>query len=242
MNELGDLRKEVEKLRALLDDERSDVAAQLERSWRSGIQKLEVEAAIGRAFTGLGVVTSVMTRRRRGKGLRMRTRRFVGAAAAVCAVTATLAQELHYSPEELLDAIDAELIAGAKRSVDFASYVITNYAVLDALNAAERRGVVIRIVLDPGEHHDFTKLGDLAHHVRIKRSGPLMHLKAFSIDGEILRTGSANFSYSGERQQDNDLIVIRDAGAAAKAHFERMWNAAQPMDEFEPAISALEPK
>ena len=35
-----------------------------------------------------------------------------------------------------------------------------------------------------------------------------------------------------------------DPGAAAKfdAHFERMWDAAQPMDEFEPAIKALEPK
>ena len=43
---------------------------------------------------------------------------------------------------------------------------------------------------------------------------------------------------------DNDLIVIRDAGAAAKfdAHFERMWDAAQPMIEFEPAIRALEPQ
>jgi hypothetical protein len=34
------------------------------------------------------------------------------------------------------------------------------------------------------------------------------------------------------------------SGAAAKfdVHFERMWDAAQPMDEFEPAIKALEPK
>ena len=42
---------------------------------------------------------------------------------------------------------------------------------------------------------------------------------------------------AGERQQDNDLIVIRDVGAAAKfdTHFERMWQAAQPMIEFGPA-------
>ena len=111
------------------------------------------------------------------------------------------------------------------------------------LNAAERRGVVIRIVLDPREHHDFVELGDLADKVRIKRGGPLMHLKAYDIDGATLRTGSANFSASGERQQDNDLIVIRDVGAAAKfdTHFERMWQAAQPMIEFGPAIEALEP-
>jgi len=103
---------------------------------------------------------------------------------------------------------------------------------------------VIRIVLDPPEHQDFVKLGDLADNVRIKRGGPFMHLKAHAIDGELLRTGSANFSASGERQQDNDLIVIRDAGAAAKfdVHFERMWQAAQPRIEFGPAIQALEPR
>ena len=82
----------------------------------------------------------------------------------------------------------------------------------------------------PREHHDFVALGDLADNVRIKRGGPLMHLKAYAIDGATLRTGSADFSASGERQQDNDLIVIRDVGAAAKfdTHFERMWQAAQP--------------
>jgi phosphatidylserine/phosphatidylglycerophosphate/cardiolipin synthase-like enzyme len=104
--------------------------------------------------------------------------------------------------------------------------------------------LAVRIVLDPRERHDFVKLGDLSDNVRIKRGGPFMHLKAYSIDEEELRTGSANFSTSGENAQDNDLIVIRDPGAAARfdVHFERMWNAAQPMDEFEPAIKALEPK
>jgi len=113
-----------------------------------------------------------------------------------------------------------------------------------ALNEAERRGVAVRILLDPRERHDFVKLGDLSDNVRIKRGGPFMHLKAYEIDGEELRTGSANFSTSGENAQDNDLIVIRDPGAAAKfdAHFERMWDAAEPMDEFAPAIKALEPQ
>ena len=115
---------------------------------------------------------------------------------------------------------------------------------LDALNDAERRGVAIRIVLDPRERHDFVKLGDLSDSVKIKRGGRFMHLKAYEIDGALLRTGSANFSTSGENAQDNDLIVIRDPTAAAKfeAHFGRMWDAAQPMIEFEPAIRALEPR
>ena len=155
-----------------------------------------------------------------------------------------LSEEIYFSPEETLDLIDAALIATAKSSIDLASYALTDPLVIDALSNAEKRGVMIRIVLDPRERHDFVKLGDLFDNVRIKRGGPLMHLKAYAVDGEVLRTGSANFSTSGENAQDNDLISIRDQSAAAKfdKHFERMWDVAMPMIEFGPAINALEPK
>jgi len=168
---------------------------------------------------------------------------FVGVL-AVLGATLAGAQEVHFSREERLDAIDVQLIGAAKQSIDFASYALTDPIIIDALTDADHRGVAVRIVLDPRERHDFVKLGDLSDNVRIKRGGPYMHLKAYSVDGEVLRTGSANFSTSGERAQDNDLIVIRNAGAAAKfdAHFERMWDAGQPMIEFEPAIRELEPK
>jgi phosphatidylserine/phosphatidylglycerophosphate/cardiolipin synthase-like enzyme len=126
-------------------------------------------------------------------------------------------QDVHFAPEERLDAIEASLIATAKRPLDLASYALTDPVVLDALNGAQGRGVAIRIVLDPRERHDFAKLGDLSDTVRIKRGGPFIHLKAYEIDGEVLRTGSANFSTSGENMQDNDLIVIRDANAAASS-------------------------
>jgi phosphatidylserine/phosphatidylglycerophosphate/cardiolipin synthase-like enzyme len=42
------------------------------------------------------------------------------------------------------------------------------------------------------------RLGNLADTVRVKRGGPFMHLKSYAIDGDVLRTGSANFSASGE--------------------------------------------
>ena len=52
---------------------------------------------------------------------------------------------------------------------------------------------------------------------RVKRENPtLMRLKSYQSDGRLLRTGAANFSASGLKRQDNDLIVIKDAQAAAK--------------------------
>jgi len=49
-----------------------------------------------------------------------------------------------------------------------------------------------------------------------RENSAFVHLKCYEIDGHLLRTGSANFSASGEKRQDNDLIVLKDAQAAAK--------------------------
>jgi phosphatidylserine/phosphatidylglycerophosphate/cardiolipin synthase-like enzyme len=49
-----------------------------------------------------------------------------------------------------------------------------------------------------------------------------MHLKSYQIDGRLLRTGAANFSASGLKRQDNDLIVIESTEAAAA--FKRVFD------------------
>ena len=53
----------------------------------------------------------------------------------------------------------------------------------------------------------------------------LMHLKGYTINGKLLRTGSANMSVSGLKRQDNDLILIYSDEAASRfdQHFEIMW-------------------
>jgi phosphatidylserine/phosphatidylglycerophosphate/cardiolipin synthase-like enzyme len=47
------------------------------------------------------------------------------------------------------------------------------------------------------------------------KPGDPMHLKSYQIDGKLLRTGTANFSASGLKRQDNDLIVVESTEAAA---------------------------
>ena len=110
----------------------------------------------------------------RAKGTRQATLLVLLIAAMRAGVAA--GQEVHYSPEERLDAIDAALIGTAKNSIDLASYALTDPIVIDALNDAEHRGVAVRIVLDPREQHDFREARRTD--VRIRRGGPFMHLKS----------------------------------------------------------------
>lgn len=137
----------------------------------------------------------------------------------------------HYAPLENLERVDAVLIGSAKETVDIAAYVLTDRPVIDALIAAQERGVAVRLILDPSQRHDLARLAPLLGEARKKRRGPIMHLKSYAIDAKVLRTGSANFTASGLKQQNNDVLVIEDAGAAERfeREFERVWDMAEPM-------------
>lgn len=140
-----------------------------------------------------------------------------------------------YGPAPGFDAIDPELIGRAREKIDMAAYVLSDRKVIEALSAAASRGVRIRLYLDPEQ---FRRVGGasgdeaqaLAHQpnvsAKIKTANEdLMHLKAYAVDGHWLRSGSANFSWSGETRQDNDIIIIDSVEAAADflARFDLLW-------------------
>eukprot|EP01037_Dinobryon_pediforme_P006497 gene6497-6566_t len=142
--------------------------------------------------------------------------------------------EIHYAPSENLEQIDKDLIAQAHQSIDIAAYVLTDMAVIEALTEAAARNVTVRLYLDgtgrePGLRIQ-AALDRLVQspNVTVKVKRPqmaIMHLKGFVIDAQILRTGSANFSASGLRFQDNDLLIFRKMKPVQQfaAKFESMW-------------------
>jgi phosphatidylserine/phosphatidylglycerophosphate/cardiolipin synthase-like enzyme len=133
------------------------------------------------------------------------------------------AAAIHYAPAENLEHIDVELIDSARREIDFAAYVLTDWPIMQALTRAANRGVKVRIYLDAtqfAEREPTRVFEKLAHapsvEIRVKReSSAFMHLKSYAIDGQLLRTGAANFSASGLKRQDNDLVVIQSSATAA---------------------------
>jgi phosphatidylserine/phosphatidylglycerophosphate/cardiolipin synthase-like enzyme len=120
----------------------------------------------------------------------------------------------------------------AEHSIDMAAYILTDWPVMQALARAAGRGVKVRVYLDGAElskDEEQAPFSELAatpgDEMRVKRDSALMHLKSYAIDGNVLLTGAANFSASGLKRQDNDLIVIESAEAAAafRKDFEAMF-------------------
>ena len=129
--------------------------------------------------------------------------------------------EIHYAPGENLELIDVRLIEGAREKIDMAAYVMTSGNIRAALEHAQGRGVKLNLVVEETElEKDLLPPADsiTVHHGSWQS---IMHLKAYAIDGRLLRTGSANFSYSGLHKQNNDLVIICDPKAVAA--FERQF-------------------
>jgi phosphatidylserine/phosphatidylglycerophosphate/cardiolipin synthase-like enzyme len=139
-----------------------------------------------------------------------------------------------YAPAADLEKIDVELIGRARRRIDMAAYVLTSVPVIEALDAAAARGVRIRLYRDGRDARmprllaqAYDRLAGRANvEIRYKGSpAPFMHLKAYAIDGELLREGAGNFTRSGLRRQDNSLVALKCPVAVARFNeaFEKMW-------------------
>lgn len=148
----------------------------------------------------------------------------------------------HFSPTENLERLDLEQIAQAHHSLDIAMYAFTDRYLAQAVIEAAHRGVKVRIYRDRSQfeeeqrnadlHHD-RSLSDMFHRqpniaIRIKNSNEhnLMHLKAYVVDGELLRDGSANWSPSGLKRQDNNSHFTTDPAQvhAFEQTFDDMWS------------------
>ena len=150
--------------------------------------------------------------------------------------------EIRYAPASDLERIDLALLGSATRSIDMAAYLVTDALLIEALADAARRGVRVRLYLDGAEEASGPGFGGRARglrgargiEVRLKPPGSeIMHLKSYCVDGQVLRSGSANFTVWGLKREDDDLVVIREASAIAafERTFDTIWRRAENFSE-----------
>jgi phosphatidylserine/phosphatidylglycerophosphate/cardiolipin synthase-like enzyme len=141
---------------------------------------------------------------------------------------------IYFSPSTNLEEVDIVLIERARRSIDVAMYTFTDRRIADALRHAAERGVQVRVYRDREQYEEELRKGSSVPsilagspniEVRVKRSNDLMHEKSMLADA-TLRAGSANWSVSAARYQDNEVSVTTDPAmvAAFSREFRAMWD------------------
>lgn len=157
----------------------------------------------------------------------------LGLALAVLPAAAQTVEHL-YSPGTNLERSELARLDTATRTVDVAMYSFTDLELAEELAGLARRGVKVRVYRDRGEYKQEGEreaqnttaiLLAAGIEVRVKGARDLMHLKSYAIDGRLLRTGSANWSPTGLKRQDNDVTyeLSPEAVERFEAKFEEMW-------------------
>lgn len=137
------------------------------------------------------------------------------------------------SPETNLENVDEAYLSHVTGHLDIAMYSFTDQHLADAVVRLANSGIPVRIYRDQEqfqqEQAEHTHVSQLLAaspniHIKVKGSKDLMHIKGWS-DSRMLRDGSANWSPSGELQQDNTLVLTTDQASVRsfESNFESMW-------------------
>jgi len=137
--------------------------------------------------------------------------------------------EAHFSPGVTCMQRIVGLLGSARKSADICVYTITDDRIASAILAAQARKVAVRIVsdnekaLDPGS--DVQRLAQAGVPVRIDDSPYFMHHKFAIFDGDLLLTGSYNWTRGAADNNAENLILSNDRRllTAFRGEFDRLW-------------------
>ncbi len=124
----------------------------------------------------------------------------------------------------------ARMLAGyigqAKETIDVCAFELDNKVIVEALLAALKRGVRLRLVTET-DYLDESGVQALKNAgvpvVDDQRDGALMHNKFMVLDGKSVWTGSMNFTENCAYRNDNHGVFIDDARIAANYAAKFQW-------------------
>lgn len=139
------------------------------------------------------------------------------------------AAEAHFSPRGDCVGRIVRLFAESRERIEACVFTITDDRISDAMLAAHRRGVAVRLVTDNDkafdQGSDIERLAASGILVRVDQTPFHMHHKFAIFDGKRLLNGSYNWTRGAARDNLENIVVVSDAGliAAFTAEFERLW-------------------
>lgn len=124
-------------------------------------------------------------------------------------------------------------IRQARSSIEGEIYTLTDPEVLAGFSEAHRRGVQVRILIDPSQTSNrqadrLLRAAGVEVQLYPAPAGTLLHAKAALFDGRELLVGSANWTRSGLSVNHELDLITEDSGATAAfaSRFEHDWQVA----------------
>jgi len=138
-----------------------------------------------------------------------------------------------FSPDDGCTAQLLKVIRNARQSIYFLAYSFTSDDLANALIERFKQGLKIEGVMEASQQAEnsgtqYDRFRSAGMDVRLDANPNQMHDKVMVIDGQIVVTGSFNYTYSAEKYNDENLLVIDHPQMAELylAEFERIFNQA----------------
>lgn len=145
--------------------------------------------------------------------------------------------EVAFSPNQGGEALVIKTIRSAKKSIRLAAYSFTSKPVVEALIAAKKRGVDVKIVVDYKNNfaecannsrrcsgsHAVAGAVNAGVDARVISKYAIFHHKFIVVDDTHLQTGSFNYSAAAHKSNAENVIVLWNNPAVAKTYTEQ-WN------------------
>ena len=137
--------------------------------------------------------------------------------------------EVYFSPDDPCAQRIAQLFHRAQQQADVCVFTITDNDISEAILAAHRRGVQLRILTDDDKSgdlgSDIARFEQAGIAVRLDRSPYHMHHKFAVFDDSLLLTGSYNWTRGAARFNEENFLLSYDPRLcqAYRQQFERLW-------------------
>ena len=137
---------------------------------------------------------------------------------------------IYFTPPADVAAAVIEVIDQSKTEVLVQAYGFTHNGIAQALVRAHGRGVTVKVLLDAKTDSTNRFVTDILQSqqipLRLDASHAIAHNKVIVVDGEMVITGSFNFTNSAQTRNAENLLVLRSKGLADsyKSNWQAHWN------------------
>jgi phosphatidylserine/phosphatidylglycerophosphate/cardiolipin synthase-like enzyme len=134
--------------------------------------------------------------------------------------------EVCFTPGQNCTQLIVDKITEAKSAIKVQGYSFTSVPILQALVAANKRGVDVKVILDKSQYKDnkYTSATYLTNNfipVWIDTKVSIAHNKVMIFDSHIVLTGSFNFTKAAQYRNAENILIINNANLAKQ--YECNW-------------------